>query len=124
LDLQNTILKSPYQDLLRNAYAAFNARNIEGVLLTLHPNVSWANGWEGGYVSGRDGVRNYWTRQWKELDPNVEPVGFKEREDGKIEVDVRQIVKDLQGNILFEGKVKHIYTIKDGLIQKMDIEKP
>ena len=117
-------MKSKYQDLLRNAYSAFNSRNIDKVLLTLHPNVCWSNGWEGGYVNGHDAVRNYWTRQWKELDPNVEPVGFKEREDKKIEVEVSQLVKDLQGNLLFEGKVKHIYTIKDGLIQKMEIEKP
>ena len=117
-------MKSKYQDLLRKAYSAFNAREIDRVLSTLHPNVCWSNGWEGGYLKGHDAVRNYWTRQWKELDPTVVPIGFKERVDEKIEVEVSQIVKDLQGNVLFEGKVNHIYTIKDGLIQKMDIEKP
>ena len=113
-----------YQDLIKKAYAAFNARDIDAVLLTFHPDVRWSNGWEGGYVTGHDEVRNYWTRQWKELDPTVEPVGFKERPDGQIEVDVHQIAKDLQGNILFDGKVKHIYTIENGLIKNMEIEKP
>jgi hypothetical protein len=32
-------------------------------------------------------------------------------------------VKDLAGNILFEGKVLHIYVINDGLLQQMDVEK-
>jgi hypothetical protein len=73
---------------------------------------------------GHDGVRSYWTRQWKELDPSVEPVSFEERQDGQIEVEVHQVVKDLQGKVLFDGIVKHIYTIKDGLMQHMDIEKP
>lgn len=117
-------MTSPYQNLIKNAYSAFNARNIDTVLLALHPDVRWSNGWEGGYVMGHDEVRNYWIRQWKELDPNVEPVSFGERNDGRIEVTVHQIVKDLQGNLLFDGTVKHIYSIKDGLLQNMDIEKP
>ena len=113
-----------YQDLIKKAYAAFNARDIYTILLMLHPDVRWSNGWEGGYVNGHDEVRNYWTRQWKELDPTVEPVGFKESQDGQIEVDVHQIAKDLQGNVLFDGKVKHIYSIENSLIKNMEIEKP
>jgi hypothetical protein len=90
----------------------------------MHPDVHWPNGWEGGYVNGHDEVRDYWTRQWQAIDPTVEPVGFKERQDGQIEVDVHQMAKDLQGNMLFEGNVKHIYTIENGLIKNMEIEKP
>lgn len=113
-----------YQDLIKKAYAAFNARDIDTVLSMLHTDVRWSNGWEGGYVNGHDEVRNYWTRQWEVLDPTVEPVGFKERPDGQIEVEVHQIAKDLEGNLLFEGKVKHIYAIENGLIKNMEIEKP
>lgn len=113
-----------YQDLIKRAYSAFNARDIDKVLLKLDPNVHWSNGWEGGYINGHDEVRNYWTRQWKELDPNVEPLGFKERQDGQIEVEVHQIVKDLEGNVLFDGMVKHVYTFENGLIKNMEIEKP
>ncbi|WP_262497617.1 hypothetical protein [Flavobacterium pallidum] len=35
---------------------------------------------------------------------------------------VHQNVKDLQGNVLFDGVVKHIYTFEDGLLKTMDIE--
>jgi len=117
-------MTSQFQDLIKKAYSAFNARDIDTVLLALHPDVLWSNGWEGGYVSGHDEVRNYWTRQWKELNPKVEPVSFKERQDGQIEVEVHQIAKDLQGNVLFDGMVRHIYTIDSGLIKNMEIEKP
>jgi hypothetical protein len=112
-----------YQDLIMKAYSAFNARDIDKVLLAMHPEVCWSNGWEGGYVNGHEEVRNYWTRQWKELDPNVNPTGFKERQTGNLEVEVHQIVKDLRGNLLFDGPVKHIYTFENDLIKKMDIEK-
>jgi hypothetical protein len=112
----------PHADLIIKAYAAFNKRDIETVLSTFHPNVHWPNGWEGGYVNGHNEVRNYWTRQWREVDPKVEPTDFKEREDGKLEVDVHQVAKDLKGNVLFDGMIKHIYTFENGLIKSMDIE--
>jgi hypothetical protein len=112
-----------YQDLITKAYSDFNARDIDSVLSALHPDVRWSNGWEGGYVNGHEEVRNYWTRQWKELDPVVVPTGFKEREGGQIEVTVHQTVKDLLGNLLFDGTVKHIYMFMDGLIKNMEIEK-
>jgi nuclear transport factor 2 (NTF2) superfamily protein len=51
-------------EFLKRVYDRFNARDMEAVLACLHENVMWANGMEGGHVHGRDGVRNYWTRQW------------------------------------------------------------
>ena len=117
-------MEQKYDDKIRYIYKRFNARDIDSIMVHLDKNVHWPNGWEGGYVHGHEEVRNYWTRQWKELDPSVEPVSFEERQDGRIEVEVHQIVKDLQGNVLFDGIVKHLYTIKDGLIRNMDIEKP
>lgn len=110
------------QALIKNTYAAFNARDIDAILQVMHPEVKWARAWEGDHANGHDEVRAYWERQWKEIDPNVTPVGFRERENGTLEVEVDQLVKDLEGNILFEGKVKHIYVINDGQLQQMNIE--
>ena len=88
---------TPYQNLLAKAYDAFNRRDINSVLLLMHPQIHWPNGWEGGYVEGHNGVADYWTRQWKEMDPNVTPISFKEREDGRIEVEVHQVDVDIKG---------------------------
>lgn len=111
-----------HQDLIKKAYAAFNARDIDKALSTMQPNVQWSKAWEGGYISGHSEIREYWTRQWTEINPSVEPTGFSERENGSLEVEVRQKVKDLQGNSVFDGTVKHVYTFEDGLINTMDIE--
>ena len=115
-------MATPFKDLIRKAYAAFNDRDIDKALSTMQLNVQWSKAWEGGYISGHDEIKEYWTRQWKEINPNVEPVGFIERQNGSLEVEVHQKVKDLQGNSMFDGKVKHIYTFDDGLIKTMDIE--
>lgn len=86
-------------------------------------DVHWPNGWVGGYVKGHGEMRNYWIRQWKEINPTVRPISFTENENGTIEVEVHQVVKDFQGNILLDGLVKHVYTFENGLIKSMEIEK-
>lgn len=115
-------MTSQYEDLIMKAYSAFNARDIDTALSTFHPNVEWPKAFEGGYVSGHDEIRKYWTRQWTEINPRVEPIEYNERGDGRLEISVQQTVKDLQGNSLFDGIVKHIYTVQDGLFRRMDIE--
>jgi hypothetical protein len=111
-----------HQDLLKQAYSDFNQRNINAVLVVMHPEVEWANGMEGGYVHGHEAVRDYWTRQWNLVNPHVEPQGFQLDENQRIVVDVYQVVRDLEGNIIVEQRVQHLYTIEDGLIRRMDIQ--
>lgn len=110
------------QDLICRAYAAFNARDIPAVLATFHPRVRWARAWEGDYATGHNEVRDYWQRQWQELDPHVEPVSIRALPDGRLAVTVQQVVKDKQRQPVFDGQVMHVYTLQDGLLQQMDIE--
>jgi len=108
-------------DLLKHVYERFNSRDMETVLAAMSEDVTWANGMEGGHVHGRDGVRSYWTRQWALVDPRVEPVGFSTGPEGEILVDVHQVVHDLEGKLLIDQMVVHIFRFEDGLIQRFDI---
>ena len=110
------------REILAAAYRDFNARRIEDVLARMHPDVEWANGMEGGHVNGREGVRAYWTRQWSILDPHVEPMSIERDQDSRYVVEVHQVVRDLQGNILVDTIVHHAYRLAAGLIERMDIE--
>jgi len=111
------------RDSLTRIYHEFNARNIEAVLAIMHKDVDWPNGWEGGRVYGHQGVRDYWTRQWEVIDPQVEPLGFETDETGHMVVKVHQVVRDLEGNLISDGIVEHVYLIEDGLIKSMEIRK-
>ena len=115
-------MTSQYQALIRKAYAAFNARDIDTALSTMHAEVQWPKAFEGGYAAGHAAIREYWTRQWTEINPTVQPVELKERANGTLEITVHQVVKDLRGETLFDGTVKHVYTVQDGLLRRMDIE--
>jgi len=108
-------------ELLELLYRRFNARDLPVILKMLHPDVTWANGMEGGHVRGREGVRHYWTQQWTMIDPRVEPAGFATLADGGTEVEVQQTVRDLTGGLLSSKTVRHIFHIEDGLVTRFDI---
>jgi SnoaL-like domain len=109
------------RELLSKTYAKFNAREMDAVLALMHSEVEWPNGMEGGYVYGREGVREYWTRQWGMINPHVEPLRMEPDEAGRIVVDVHQVVRDLTGAIIRDAMVQHVYTIRHGLITHMEI---
>ena len=60
---------------------------------------------EGGKVVGKQQIRAYWMRQWREFDPHVEPLAISEEDEGRTRV--RQHVNSLQRD--------------NGLIQAMDL---
>ena len=111
-----------HEQQLRSLYAAFNDRDTERVLAEMSDDVDWPNGWEGGRVLGREAVAAYWRRQWREIDPRVEPVSITGNDDGSVSVDVHQTVRDLDGTVVSDGHVVHRYAFRDGLITRMDIE--
>lgn len=110
--------------LISMAYAHFNARFIDAALSTMTPDVSWANGMEGGQVHGHDAVRAYWTRQFAIIQPHVEPVALTLLDDGRVAVEVHQVVRTLDGEVRSDRMVRHIYRLRVGLVAEMTIAEP
>ncbi len=108
-------------ELLRAAYAAFNARDIDAAVLLMTPDVAWPRAFKGGFVRGPDEVRAYWMEQWREIDPKVEPLAFHPEDGGRILVEVHQVVRDLVGTLLADERVGHRFTMEDGLIRGMEV---
>jgi uncharacterized membrane protein len=112
---------SSNQQLLQNLYDAFNNRELETIISVMSLDVKWANGVEGGFVYGRDAVREYWTNQYKVIQVQLETLNFETDENNHNVVTVHQIVKDLQGNLLADMTVKQIFTIENDLIVLYEI---
>lgn len=112
---------TPEIDLLRAAYAAFNARDIDAALALMTIDVTWPMAFKGGFVRGPEEIRAYWTEQWSEINPHVEPVAFHPQAAGQMLVDVHQVVRDLAGAVLADVHVGHRFTVKQGLIQGMEV---
>ncbi|HEY6782930.1 MAG TPA: nuclear transport factor 2 family protein [Candidatus Dormibacteraeota bacterium] len=108
--------------VLRSAYRAFNARDIEAAAERMHPEVDWPNAWEGGRVVGREAVRDYWARQFLAISSHVEPERFTEEVDGSTTVEVHQVVHDTEtGKLVSDSHVRHRYRLADGLVVRMDV---
>jgi len=107
-------------DWIQGVYEAFNARDLEAALSHMHPDVDWPNGWQGGRIHGREAVRDYWTRQFGSIDSHVEPLEHTVSGD-RVAVTVHQVVRDLEGNVMSDGRTRHVYTLRDGLVARMDI---
>lgn len=107
--------------LIERAYSAFNKRDIDGALALMTEDVSWPKASEGGRVVGKEEIRAYWTRQWGEFDPYVDPLVITEGDGGKVRVRVHQLVRSLEGDVLADGEVLHVFTVKSGLIAAMEL---
>jgi hypothetical protein len=105
-----------FEELYRN----FNERNIERVITAMTPDVKWANGLEGGYVYGQEGVRTYWARQFEVVSSKVIPTAY-EVGDGYVTVQVHQIVHDVKGNLLADEMVCHQFYMEIGKIARFEI---
>src|SRR5260370_2285032 len=106
--------------ILEQAYSAFNKRAIEGALALMTRDVSWPKASEGSKVVGKEEIRSYWTRQWSECNPHVEPLAMTEEDGGKTRVRVHQLVESLRGDVLSDTEFLHVFTVNSGLIAAMD----
>src|ERR1700677_3003675 len=107
--------------IIEQAYSAFNKRDIDGALEVMTQDVSWPKASEGGKGVGKEEIRAYWTRQWDEFDPLVEPLAMTEEDGGKTRVRVHQLVKSLQGDVPSDSEVLHVFTVNSGLIAAMHL---
>jgi ketosteroid isomerase-like protein len=112
------------EQLIRSLYEGFNKRDMEAVLAALADDVAWANGMEGTHVHGREAVRDYWTYQWSVIDPAVEPLSVVRADDGATVVEVHQVVRDLEGQVLLDEVIHHAFHVQDGRVVRFDILGP
>jgi len=109
------------RQFLETLYDAFNKREFEKIFAMMQPDVKWANGMDGGFIYGRDAVREYWRKQFEVTQGQLEPLKFETDENNRSIVTVHLIVRDLQGNVLVARTVKQMFTIENGLISLFEI---
>jgi len=101
-------------------YKNFNGRNIDMVISHMTDNVKWANGMDGGYVYGHSAVKDYWTRQFTMVSSNVTPLEIETGND-IVKIKVHQVVHDLNGNLLVDELVYHLFYLQENKIAVFEI---
>lgn len=106
--------------LLTRLYEAFNRKDIEAVIEALHPEVTWRNLLGADRLHGREAMRLMWREQFKIFDPEATPISFTSLPDGRMEVRIAYVVRNLDGRLFTEEIATNTYSFKDGLIVDME----
>ena len=111
-------MTTDHRQVLMDLYRAYNGRDIEGATEFLAPDVDWPNVMTGARERGRAAVRADWERQWR-LDPRIEPLEIDIVDADTAHVRVHQFVRALDGAILDDRKIEHVYTFDGNFIARM-----
>ncbi len=84
--------------LLNHLYPHFNARHVDR----------------------HDAIRTYWRNQWATINSQVTPISYRVA-DGRVILEVHQLVKDMEGATLSDSVVFHTYTFANAKVARMDI---
>ena len=105
--------------LLSNAYAAYNSRDLDGLLAVVSEDVDWPDG--RNRLRGKAAVEAYWTNQWKRTRTFDRLVAFDHR-PARVAVRINQIVWSCADSVISSGSFTHVHQIQNGRIVRMDIE--
>jgi len=106
-------------DVILAAYKSYNERDIDALLELMCEDVNWANALTGDRIRGRAEMREVWLLQWTSLEVETEPIRIYE-EDGRTVVLVREIMREVGGQLLLDQEMEHVFTFRDGLVERMD----
>jgi hypothetical protein len=99
---------------LRQLYEAFNRKDLDTVLSAASPDVDWPNALLRERVTGLADVREFWERQFRAIDPQLEPLAVTEGDGGTVVVRVHQVVTFVtDGAVIDDVVVDHIFTFDD-----------
>ncbi len=100
-------MQADHRELLLQAYAAYNSRDIAALVALVSDDVNWPDD-DAGRLHGKDEVRAYWTEQWARTRTHDEPVAFSERHDGRTAVHISQVVRSPNGSVISKGQFLHL----------------
>lgn len=102
--------------------SAINRHDFEAALALLHPDVDWQDILHGGRLHGAAAVRAYWTEIRDLLTTGASPISHRMIGDDRIAVRMLHSVTGKAGKPWGEEVLTQVFTFKDGLIIRMDLD--
>lgn len=101
---------------------AINGRDFEAALALLHPDVDWQDIVNGGRLHGLTAVRAYWTKISDLFTTGASPITYRLIGDDRIAARMLHSVVGKQGKSWGEEALTQVFTFRDGLIIRMDLD--
>ena len=111
-----------HAELVRRAYRAFNARDVDAGVALMDAEVDWPDLPKGGFIHGREAVRTHWREQFNEADARIELAELSEQ-DGEVRAQVRQVVRAPDGSKLSDEGLVHVFTFAGERIRRLEVRR-
>jgi ketosteroid isomerase-like protein len=107
--------------LIQRLYDANGRRDFEAFRALVAPQLEWPDITRGGWLTSPEQIRDYWAYNDASIRVEITPVEVHVTDDGRIVVDANQVIWNRTGQLWSDLCVRHCYTLRDGLIWRMDI---
>ncbi|MDP1737854.1 MAG: nuclear transport factor 2 family protein [Caulobacter sp.] len=103
-------------------WTAVNRQDFEAAIALLHPDVDWQDIVNGGRLHGIAAVRAYWTRISELLTSDSSPITYRLIGEDRIAARMLHSLTGKQGKVWGEEALTQVFTLRDGLIVRMDLD--
>lgn len=108
--------------LIERLQAAVVARDLDGVMHVLHPEILMPDYIDGGEVRGHAQARAFCARVFETLSPGVDVLEVETLPDGRIRALLQVALHDRTGKLWSDSRVRVTYALVDGLIHRIEAE--
>ena len=109
--------------LITRLFDAYNRRDFPAFAASLNDDVDWPDQMYGerGVGVGVAALRAYWAAQDQAIQVELTPIDFWPEADGRVGVEVNQVVRGLRGSLWSDIRLRQYYTLRDGRVSRMDV---
>ena len=110
------------QTLLAPLYDAINRHDVVAIGPLLTDDIDWPDQIDGGRLIGLEALAAYWARNELTIRVELAPYAYGRAPDGRLWADVVMNVQNLRGQLWSESTVRHLFTLRDGRVARIDGE--
>lgn len=103
--------------LMRRAFAAYNERDVDGLLALVSEDVLWHGDIE--TLRGKKALRRYLEEQWTRTVTWDEVTSVEERPGGYVVVTLDQVVRSVDGSAVSSGRLKYGFVVDGAMIAEL-----
>ena len=111
-------------DVVLRLHAALDRRDLDAVMALMHPDVQFEDFVDGGPLAGLVEVRAFYQRLFDTLSPGFDILATENLPGGRVRVDMQVVVHDSAGHVWSDSRSGATYTLTDGLVTGVVLERP
>jgi len=109
---------------ITSLWTALNHQDVETALAQLHPDVDWQDIMNGGRHKGVEAVRAYWAGVYALITSGSSSIDYRPIDGDRVAARMLHVIHDKKGALWSEETMTHVFTFRDGLISRMDLDEP